>query len=170
MSGLEDIPLIGDVAETAIHGARAIGDAVTGDWEGMADQAQSMAGSALGVATGGISTAVEDVYDAAAPALGLPDSHQIGHDVLQGVGNALGDGVYNLTHPGEDPTGGGDPTGGLSGILDGGLGDGGLLPGGTDSGDPGMTIPDEDASLHGDPNGTIDGYMGADMAGGDVEY
>src|SRR5258708_23148825 len=102
MTGLEDIPLIGDVAGVAIHGAQAIGDAVTGDWDGAADQAQSMAGSAIGVATDGISTAVEDVYDAAAPTFGLPDSHQLGHDVLQGLGNALGDGAYNLLNSSDD--------------------------------------------------------------------
>ncbi len=98
MSGLEDIPLIGDVAGVAIHGAEAIGDAVTGDWEGAAEEAQSMAGSAIGVATDGISTAVEDVYDAAAPAFGLPDSHELGHEALQGIGEALGDGAYDLMY------------------------------------------------------------------------
>lgn len=130
MSGLEDIPLIGDVAGVAIHGAQAIGDAVTGDWDGAADQAESMAGGAIGVATGGISTALEDVYDAAAPTFGLPDSHQVGHDVLQGVGNAIGDGVYDLTHGGGDSEldGGLGADAGLDGGLggDGGLGDAGL--------------------------------------------
>ncbi len=143
MSGLEDIPLIGDVAGVAIHGAEAIGDAVTGDWDGAADQAQSMAGSAIGVATGGISTAVEDVYDAAAGGLGLPDSHELGHDVLQGAGNALGDGVYDLVNGSDD--------GGLGGDA-GGLGDGaGSFSGGFDA--------------SGGDYGDAGGY---DMSGGDA--
>ena len=145
--GLEDIPLIGDVAGVAIHGAEAIGDAVTGDWDGAANQAQSMAGSAIGVATGGITTAVEDVYDELAPHVGLPDSHTLGHDALQGVGNALGDGAYSLMH-GDDTasatgglgaTGGGDTSGGDTSGSDGGYGggadDGGYDMSGGDMGD-----------------------------------
>lgn len=158
MSGLEDIPLIGDVAGVAIHGAEAVGDAVTGDWDGAADQAQRMAGGAIGVATGGISTAVEDVYDELAPHAGLPDSHELGHDVLQGAGNALGDGVYNLVHGGDDGgLGGGLGDGGLGdgGLGDGGLGDGGLGGGGLDGGLGG-----------GDMSGGDD--PGYDMGGGDM--
>lgn len=149
MSGLEDIPLIGDVAGVAIHGAEAIGDAVTGDWDGAADQAQSMAGSAIGVATGGISTAVEDVYDAAAGGLGLPDSHELGHDVLQGAGNALGDGAYELMNGSDDGgLGGGDPFGGAGGGAGGG----------------------DDSSSGGDYGGDA-GDGGYDMGGGDgAEY
>jgi hypothetical protein len=147
--GLEDIPLIGDVAGAAIHGAQAIGDAVTGDWDGAADQAQSMAGSAIGAATGGITTAAEHVYDAAAPAFGLPDSHQLGHDALQGAGNALGDGAYSLMHGGDD-----------GGLGAGDLGGGDLGAGGGDGGgyDPGI-------------DGTFDtsgGDGGGDMSGGDM--
>jgi hypothetical protein len=143
--GLEDIPLIGDVAGVAIHGAQAIGDAVTGDWDGAADQAQSMAGSAIGAATGGITSAAEHVYDAAAPTFGLPDSHELGHDALQGAGNALGDGAYNLMHGGDD----------------GGLGGGGL--GGGDLGAGSGYDPSIDGTF--DPSG---GDGGGDMSGGDM--
>jgi len=150
MSGLEDIPLIGDVAGVAIHGAEAIGDAVTGDWDGAADQAQSMAGSAIGVATGGISTAVEDVYDELAPHVGLPDSHTLGHDVLQGAGNAIGDGVYNLVNGGDD----------------GGLGGANLGGGGLDGGDY-DTEGQGDAGAPLDSTGLGDGGYGA--GGGDYD-
>jgi hypothetical protein len=159
MSGLEDIPLIGDVAGVAIHGAEAVGDAVTGDWDGAADQAQRMAGGAIGVATDGISTAVEDVYDELAPHAGLPDSHTLGHDALQGIGNALGDGVYDLVHGGDDPLGGGDlgGGGGLGGGDFGGDGGGGGLGGG-DLGDGGL-------GGGGDLGGS---GFGGDMSGGDM--
>lgn len=105
MSGLEDIPLIGGVAETAIHGAEAIGDAVTGDWDGAAHEAYGMAGSALHTVaddlTGGAFGVAEGVYDAAAGGLGLPTSDDISSGIeggLHDLGNALGDGVYNLVN------------------------------------------------------------------------
>jgi len=172
MSGLEDIPLIGDVAGVAIHGAEAIGDAVTGDWDGAADQAQRMAGGAIGVATGGISTALEDVYDEVAPHVGLPDSHQVGHDLLQGAGNAIGDGVYNLVHGGDDGAlaggtdlGGGDLGGGDLGGDDLGGGDlGGGDLGGGDLG--GGDLGGGDLGGGADMGGGDDG--GYDMGGGDM--
>lgn len=156
MSGLDDIPLIGDVAGVAIHGAEAVGDAVEGDWNGAADQAQRMAGGAIGVATGGISTAVEDVYDELAPHAGLPDSHQLGHDALQGTANALADGAYNFMH------GGGGDDGSLGGgdLSGGDLGDGGL---GGDLGDGGLGGSDMSG---GDMGGG--GDPGYDMSGGDM--
>jgi hypothetical protein len=176
MSGLEDIPLIGGIAETAIHGAEAVGDAVEGDWDGAAHEAFNMAGSALhtaaDVATDGAFSAVEGVYDAAAPALGLPTSDDISHTIEHGVqdaGNALGDAAYNLMNPSDDSglgdggLGGGDF--GDGGLGDGGLGDGGGLGGGDMGGDPGM---DAGGGDYGDGGG--DG--GYDMGGGDggAEY
>jgi len=166
--GLEDIPLIGDIAGVAIHGAEAVGDAVTGDWDGAANQAQSMAGSAIGVATGGITTAVEDVYDELAPHAGLPSSHDLGHDALQGVGNALGDGAYNLVHGGDDTSGGGATDGG--GLLDGGLGGGGLDGGlgGGDLGGGGGDMTPIDTTGWDTPDGNEPDYSGGgDMSGGD---
>jgi hypothetical protein len=115
-----------------------------------------MAGGAIGVATGGISTAVEDVYDELAPHVGLPDSHQLGHDALQGVGNAIGDGVYNLVHGGDD--------GGLSGGADlpgGDLGGGDLGGGDFGGGDFGG------GDLGGGDLGGGDIGGGADLGGGD---
>jgi hypothetical protein len=114
MSGLEDIPLVGGIAETAIHGAEAVGDAVTGDWDGAAHEAYGMAGSALHTVaddlTGGGFGVAEGVYDAAAGGLGLPTSDDISSGIeggLHDVGNALGDGVYNLVNgSGDDATGG----------------------------------------------------------------
>lgn len=180
MSGLEDIPLIGDVAGVAIHGAEAIGDAVTGDWDGAADQAQRMAGGAIGVATGGISTAVEDVYDEVAPHVGLPDSHELGHDVLQGVGNAIGDGVYDLVHGSDDGgLSGGDLPGGDLGGGDLGGGDlgggdlgGGDFPGGDLGGGDlgGGDMSGGGADMSGGDDGSYDMSGGADMSGGDGEY
>ena len=195
MSGLEDIPLIGDVAGVAIHGAEAIGDAVTGDWDGAADQAQRMAGGAIGVATGGISTAVEDVYDELAPHVGLPDSHELGHEALQGVGNAIGDGVYNLVHgsddgglsggdlpggdlgggdfPGGDLGGGDFPGGDLGGGDFGGgdLGGGDLGGGDLGGGDlGGGGDMGGGADMSGGDDGSYDMSGGGDMSGGDGEY
>jgi hypothetical protein len=169
MSGLEDIPLIGDVAGVAIHGAEAIGDAVTGDWDGAADQAQRMAGGAIGVATGGISTAVEDVYDEVAPHVGLPDSHELGHDLLQGAGNAIGDGVYNLVHGGDDGAlaGGGDLGGGDLGGGD--LGGGDLGGGDLGGGDLGGGDLGGGADMSGGDDGGYD-MSGGDMGGDGGEY
>jgi hypothetical protein len=114
MSGLEDIPLVGGIAETAIHGAEAVGDAVTGDWDGAAHEAYGMAGSALHTVaddlTGGAFGVAEGVYDAAAGGLGLPTSDDISSGIeggLHDVGNALGDGVYNLVNGSGDDSGAG---------------------------------------------------------------
>lgn len=164
MSGLEDIPLVGGIAETAIHGAEAVGHAVEGDWDGAAHEAFNMAGSALHTvaddATGGLFSAAEGVYDAAAPAFGLPTSDDISHTIEHGVqdaGNALGDAAYNLLNPSDDSgLGGGLDDGGLGG----GLGDGGLGGGDMSGGDPGM---DAGGGDYGDGGG--DG--GYDMSGGD---
>lgn len=105
MSGLEDIPLVGGIAETAIHAGSAVGDAVTGDWDGAAHEAYGMAGSALHTVaddlTGGVASVAEGVYDSAAGGLGLPTSDDISSGIeggLHDLGNALGDGVYNLVN------------------------------------------------------------------------
>jgi hypothetical protein len=160
MSGLEDIPLVGGIAETAIHGAEAVGDAVTGDWDGAAHEAFGMAGSALHTVaddlTGGAFGAAEGVYDAAAGGLGLPTSDDISSGIeggLHDLGNALGDGAYNLVH-GDDP----DPLAGLN--------TGGTDPG-ADPGDGGAS-PDQGG---GDSGGGYDPSMdGGDMSGGDGSY
>src|SRR5947209_417658 len=137
MSGIEDIPVIGGIAETAIHGAEAVGHAVEGDWDKAADEALNMAGSAahsaFDLATDGVGgtvlDAAEGVYNAAAGGLGLPDTDQLWEGAKHGVeeaGNALGDAAYNLVN-GSDDGGLGAGAPGLD--LGGGL-DGGDLPGG----------------------------------------
>jgi len=128
MSELGDIPLIGGAIEAGIHGAEAIGDAVTGDWDGAAHEAYNMAGSAAHAVaddlTGGLFGAAEGVYDAAAPAIGLPTSDDISHDIeggLHDLGNALGDGAYNLMNGGDDASGGASaaqPDQGAGGVED----------------------------------------------------
>lgn len=150
MSGIEDIPLIGGIAETAIHGVEAVGDAVTGDWDGAAHEAYGMAGSALHTVaddlTGGAFGVAEGVYDAAAGGLGLPTSDDISSGIeggLHDLGNALGDGVYNLVN------GSGDDAGASAAQSD---------QGGQDGGDQGS-----------DPYGAGDGGMG-DMSGADGEF
>ncbi|HEV2372554.1 MAG TPA: hypothetical protein VGS19_10320 [Streptosporangiaceae bacterium] len=87
---------IAGVAETGLHAAEAVGQAVTGNWEGAADSAQSMSEGALGVATGGISELAEAGWDAVAGATGLPSAHEAIHEGLQAAGNALGDGLESL--------------------------------------------------------------------------
>jgi hypothetical protein len=160
MSELGDIPLIGGIAETAIHAGTAVGDAVTGDWDGAAHEAYGMAGSALHTVaddlTGGVATVGERVYDAAAGGLGLPSSDDISSGIeggLHDLGNALGDGAYNLVH-GDDP----DP---LAGLNTGDLG-----TGGADTGAGGASSPDQ-----GGADGGYDPSMdGGDMSGGDGSY
>jgi len=150
MSGIEDIPLIGGIAETAIHGVEAVGDAVTGDWDGAAHEAYGMAGSALHTVaddvTGGVFGVAEGVYDAAAGGLGLPTSDDISSGIeggLHDLGNALGDGVYDLVNGSGDDASAAQP-------YQGG----------------------QDGSDFGDPYGAGDGGMGdmGDMSGAGAEF
>jgi hypothetical protein len=87
---------IAGVAETGLHAAEGVADAVTGNWDGAADGALSMSESALGVATGGVSELAEAGWDAVAHETGLPSAHEALHDATQAVGNALGDGLHAL--------------------------------------------------------------------------
>lgn len=84
------------VAETGIHAAEGIYDAATGNWDGAADNAVSTTEGALGVATGGISTAVEAGWDTIAKETGLPTAHDAIKEGTQAVGDALGDGLFDL--------------------------------------------------------------------------
>jgi hypothetical protein len=149
MSELGDIPLIGGAIEAGIHGAEAIGDAVTGDWDGAAHEAYNMAGSAAHAVaddlTGGLFSAAEGVYDAAAPAIGLPTSDDISHDIeggLHDLGNALGDGAYNLMNGDDGGLGGGSD-------LSAGAGAGQPDEGGQDRQDGGDTLDTYDLPDHG---------------------
>jgi hypothetical protein len=117
-----------DIAGAAYHGAKAIGDAVTGDWDGAANEAISMSGDALGAATGGVTDLIGDGYDALAGATGLPSAHDLVHDATQAAGNFLGDTAYNLVH-GSDSSGD-DSSGGAAdpGAGDDGSGGGDIDP------------------------------------------
>jgi hypothetical protein len=105
MAGAEGIgaEVAGDVvgvAETGLHAAEGVYDAVKGDWNGAADNSLSMAEGALGVATAGISELAEAGWDAVAHETGLPSAHEALSEATQAVGNALGDGLFELV--GED--------------------------------------------------------------------
>jgi hypothetical protein len=176
MAGIDDIPVIGGIAETAIHGAEAVGHAVEGDWDKAANSALDMAGSAahtaFDLATDGVGgtvlDAAEGVYNAAAGGLGLPSTDEMWEGAKHGVeeaGNALGDAAYNLVHGSDD--------GGLAGGTGAGpADDGGLsdfsLPGG-EFDDPGLGMGGTDPGLDlggGDLGGGDLG--GGDLGGGDL--
>jgi hypothetical protein len=84
------------LAETAEHAGEAVAHAVNGEWDKAADSALSMSESALGVATGGISTAVESGLDGLAKEVGLGSTHDALHAGVHAVGDALGDGLSAL--------------------------------------------------------------------------
>jgi hypothetical protein len=84
------------VAETVAHAGEAVSHAVQGEWDKAADSALSMSESALGVATGGISTAVESGLDSLAKDVGLGSTHDAINSGLHAVGDALGDGLSAL--------------------------------------------------------------------------
>lgn len=84
------------VAETVAHAGEAVSHAVQGEWDKAADSALSMSESALGVATGGISTAVESGLDSLAKDVGLGSTHDAINTGLHAVGDALGDGLSAL--------------------------------------------------------------------------
>lgn len=96
------------VAQTAYHAGAAIGDAVTGDWDGAADQSLSMAESAGNAATFGALGLAEGAWDIGNAAGGGgegSDAHHMIQSGLQAAGNWLGDTAYNLVH-GDDSSGG----------------------------------------------------------------
>jgi hypothetical protein len=84
------------VVETGAHAAEAVADAVHGEWDKAADSMLSMSESALGVATGGISTAVESGLDGLAKEAGLGSAHDAINAGLHAVGNEIGDGLSAL--------------------------------------------------------------------------
>jgi len=97
------------VAQTAYHAGAAIGDAVTGDWDGAADHALSMSESAANAATFGAVGLAEGAYDLANAADGGGESTDAHHEIggmLQGAGNWLGDTAYNLVNGSDDSSGG----------------------------------------------------------------
>jgi len=94
--GLEGAGEVVDVAETGLHAAEGIYDAVTGNWDGAADSALSMSESALGVATGGLSTLAEEGWDVVAKEAGLPAAHEALSAATHAAGDALGAGLESL--------------------------------------------------------------------------
>jgi hypothetical protein len=177
------------VAETGLHAAEGVADAVTGNWDGAADGALSMSESALGVATGGVSELAEAGWDAVAHETGLPSAHEALHDATQAAGNALGDGLHSLVGDqealksaqsfddgdvlgglGHMATGAAETIGGAveSGLSDVGSAIGGLF-GGNESGPAasdagqGSSAPADDGSGGYDPGYDTSGYdQGAD--------
>jgi hypothetical protein len=138
------------VAQTAYHAGAAIGDAVTGDWDGAADQSLSMAESAGNAATFGVLGLAEGAWDLGNAAGGggeSSDAHHMIQSGLQAAGNWLGDTAYNLVHG--DDSASGDSSGGDTGSS--------------------SAAPSSDSSSGGDPGagdaGSYDdsGAYGADM-------
>lgn len=84
------------VTNTVVHAGEGVVDAVEGDWDGAADSSLSMSESAIGVATGGISEAVEMGWDAIAGQTGLPDAHEALKDGTEAAGDLLSDGMLGL--------------------------------------------------------------------------
>jgi hypothetical protein len=91
--GPEDIEA---VTETAKSAGEAVGHALSGDWDKSADSALSMSETALGYATGGLSTAVEEGWDAVAKPAGLPSAHEALKYDAQAAGGAIGTGLEHL--------------------------------------------------------------------------
>lgn len=121
-SDADVIPGISEVAsvlQTGYHAGAAIGDAISGDWDGAADQSLSMAESAGNAATfGGLGLAegAVDLVNAASGGDESTDSHHLIQSALQGAGNWLGDEAYNLVHGGDSDSGdSGAAAGGSSG-------------------------------------------------------
>lgn len=111
----EDTPGVGaviSVGETAYHGAAAVYDGATGDWQGAQSNSMAMSEDAIGVVTGGVSKMVEGVYDLGNAATGGDDSTSAHGSLVNATtdaGNWVGDHVYDLVHP-EDSQPAYDPT------------------------------------------------------------
>ncbi|HTS96566.1 MAG TPA: hypothetical protein VMI33_08080 [Streptosporangiaceae bacterium] len=83
-------------AEAGLHAAAAVANAAAGNWDGAADGALSMSESALGVATFGASTALEEGWDTVAKDTGLPSAHEGLAAITHAGGDLLGGGVESL--------------------------------------------------------------------------
>jgi hypothetical protein len=87
LDGVKDV--VENAGEAAVH-------AVRGQWDAAGDSLLSMSESALGVATGGISKAVEDGLDKPAQDLGFAGTHDMINKGLHAAGDAIGDGLTDL--------------------------------------------------------------------------
>ncbi len=83
-------------AEAGLHAVAGVAHAAAGDWDGAADSALSMSESALGVATLGASSAVEEGWDTVAKDTGLPSAHEALGALTHAGGDLLGSGVESL--------------------------------------------------------------------------
>jgi hypothetical protein len=94
------------VGETAYHAGAGVADAVTGDWDGAANEMGDMANSAVNFLTGGALGEVETGWDIGATAARAegasdseaPTSDQAIHHGLKSAGDWLGDEAYSLVH------------------------------------------------------------------------
>jgi hypothetical protein len=173
------------VAETVEHAGEAVLDAVHGEWDKAADSALSMSESALGVATGGISTGIEQGLDGLAKEAGLGSAHDAVNAGLHAVGDALGDGLSELVGTDQSVQAlhsfdSGDILGGvghmaegaadtISGAVSQGLSDVGDLlglGGGSDSGGPGGAAPDGGGGSGQDASGGAAVDSSADLSAG----
>jgi len=185
------------VAETVEHAGEAVLDAVHGQWDKAADSALSMSESALGVATGGISTGIEEGLDGLAKEAGLGSAHDAINAGLHTVGDAIGDGLSALVGTDQSVQSlhsfdQGDILGGIGHMAEGaadtiggavseGLSDiGDLLGlgGGPDSGetggagsDGGSTVPDASGGANAavDSMSDASGGQAPDDGGADIE-
>lgn len=133
------------VGQTAYHAGAAIGDAISGDWDGAADQSLSMAESAGNAATFGALGLAEGAWDLGNAAGGgdeSTDAHHMIQSGLQAAGNWLGDTAYNLVN--------GDSSGG-----DTASSSAGSSADSSSGGDPGAG----DAGSYGDDSGAYGGDM-----------
>ena len=87
---------VAGTAEAGLHAAAAVANAAAGNWDGAADSALSVSESALGVATFGASTALEEGWDAVARDTGLPSAHEALQYDAQAAGGAIGTGLEHL--------------------------------------------------------------------------
>jgi hypothetical protein len=105
---LKAVPIVGAVissVEVAYHAGAAIYDGATGDWDGAADQSLKMAEGAINVATfGGFGAgmAVWDAGNAIAGGDSSTSAHELYSEGTEALGNAIGEGVYDVTHPSEE--------------------------------------------------------------------
>ena len=85
----EALEVVPDAAEAVMHAAE-------GDWDAAADSSLSMSEAAIDVATGGVYGLITDGVDMALEAFDLPDHHTLMNEGAQGVGEIIGDAMFDL--------------------------------------------------------------------------
>jgi hypothetical protein len=84
-----------EVTRVAQDANEAVSSAAAGHWDQAADSALHMSEHALGVATGGLFTAGQEVLDGGLHDLGLPSSHELINTGAHATGDALGDALHS---------------------------------------------------------------------------